>query len=584
MNWQRFVGCVASCSVALALAGCGPAEPGFDLVIRNGMVVDGSGAPGFMSDLGVRGDRIVAIEQIGGDGAGAGEFAGIREIDAAGLVVAPGFIDSHSHSDYTLLVDGTAQSKIRQGVTTEINGEQRSAGPLKGKVRLDLSRYGIEADWSTLGEYFTRLEEQGISVNAGTYVGATLIRSCVLGDEATREPTREELGEMEALVGEAMRDGALGLSSALTVPPNTYVSTGQLVAMARVAAKYGGIYATHTRSGGGVIVGLSEAIEIGERAGVAVEFVHLNNVDRRMWGKVSLIRKTIEDGQARGVRVTSTRYPYIAGQNNIRALLPPWSLVGTNEQVLARLRDPAARKRIERDIRSGIDGWFNHYLLMGTWENVRVAVVQTEGNKQYEGKSIAEIAETTKRSPVDTICDLLLDEGGSIPAVYFMMSEDDVRETLKLPWVSIGSDGSAVRPDGVLGRGKPHPRWYGAFPRVLGKYVREEKVLTLPEAIRKMTSMNAEKVGITDRGLLKEGWKADITIFDPRTVRDEATFENPHQYATGIEYVIVNGRVVLDEGEHTGAKPGRVIRGPGAGSLVDDALDGSGDEEERGHR
>ena len=257
MNWQRLVGCVASCSVALALAGCGPAEPGFDLVIRNGMVVDGSGAPGFMSDLGVRGDRIVAIEQIGGDGAGAGEFAGIREIDAAGLVVAPGFIDSHSHSDYTLLVDGTAQSKIRQGVTTEINGEQRSAGPLKGKARLDLSRYGIEADWSTLGEYFSRLEEQGISVNVGTYVGATLIRSCVLGNEATRKPTREELGEMEALVGEAMRDGALGLSSALTVPPDTYVSTGQLVAMARVAAKYGGIYATHTRSGGGVIVGLS---------------------------------------------------------------------------------------------------------------------------------------------------------------------------------------------------------------------------------------------------------------------------------------------------------------------------------------
>jgi len=556
MNQQRVLGSIALCSVLLTVASCGPAQPRFDLVIRNGTVVDGSGSPGFTADIGVTGDRIVVIGDID-------EEEGVREIDAAGLVVAPGFIDSHCHSDYTLLVDGTAQSKIRQGVTTEINGEQTSAGPIKGKAHLDLSRYEIEVDWSTLGEYFARLEEQGTSVNVGTYVGATLIRTCVLGDEETREPTAEETAEMQALVDEAMRDGALGLSSALTIPPDTYVSTDQLVAMASVVAKHGGIYATHTRSGGGVIAGLSEAIEIGERAGVPVEFVHLNNVDRKMWGKVSLIHKMIEDGQARGVTVTASRYPYIAGQNNIRALLPPWALEGNNDEVMARLRDPAARKRIERDIRDGIDGWFNHYVLMGTWENVRIAVVQTEKNKPYEGKSLAEIAQSTNRSPIDTICDLLLDEGGSIPAVYFMMSEGDVRETLKLPWVSIGSDGSAVRPDGILGRGKPHPRWYGAFPLVLGKYVREEGVLTLREAVRKMTSMNAEKVGITDRGLLKEGMKADITIFDPRTVKDEATFENPHQYPTGIPYVIVNGRVVIDQGEHSGAKPGEVIRGPG---------------------
>ena len=555
MNQQKALGLIALAWATLALAGCGPAEPQFDLVIRNGTVIDGSGAPGFTADIGVAGDKIVAVGEIA--------ETGVREIDATGLVVAPGFIDSHCHSDYTLLVDGTAQSKIRQGVTTEINGEQTSAGPIKGKARLDLNRYEIEGDWSTLGEYFTRLERQGTSVNVGTYVGATLIRSCVLGEEETREPTPEETVEMQALVDEAMRDGALGLSSALTIPPDTYVSTDQLVAMASVVAKYGGIYATHTRSGGGVIAGLSEAIEIGERANVPVEFVHLNNVDRKMWGKVSLIRKTIEDGQARGVTVTASRYPYIAGQNNIRALLPPWTLEGSNDEVMARLRNPAARKRIERDIHNGIEGWFNHYVLMGTWDNVRVAVVQTEKNKPYEGQSIGEIAEATNRSPIDTICDLLLDEGGSIPAVYFMMSEEDVRETLKLPWVSVGSDGSAVRPDGLLGRGKPHPRWYGAFPRVLGKYVREEEVLTLPEAIRKMTSMNAAKVGITDRGMLKEGMKADITVFDPETVKDEATFDNPHQYPTGIPYVIVNGRVVIDQGEHTGEKPGEVIRGPG---------------------
>jgi len=555
MHAQGVLGSVALALAVLAVAGCGPAQPQFDLVIRNGTVIDGSGSAGLMADIAVSGDKIVAVGDVDG--------VGVHEIDAAGLVVAPGFIDSHCHSDYTLLVDGTAQSKIRQGVTTEINGEQTSAGPIKGKARLDLSRYEIEADWSTLGEYFARLEEQGMSVNVGTYVGATLIRSCVLGDEETREPTPEETAAMQALVDEAMRDGALGLSSALTIPPDTYVSTDQLVAMASVVAKHGGIYATHTRSGGGVIAGLSEAIEIGERAGVPVEFVHLNNVDRKMWGKVNLIQKTIEDGQARGVTVTASRYPYIAGQNNIRALLPPWALEGSNDKVMARLRNPAARKRIERDIHNGIEGWFNHYVLMGTWDNVRVAVVQTEKNKPYEGKSIGEIAEATKRSPIDTICDLLLDEVGSIPAVYFMMSEEDVRETLKLPWVSVGSDGSAVRPDGILGRGKPHPRWYGAFPRVLGKYVREEAVLTLPEAVRKMTSMNAEKVGITDRGLLKKGMKADITVFDPETVADKATFENPHQYPTGIPYVIVNGRVVIDEGEHTGEKPGEVIRGPG---------------------
>ncbi len=545
--------------IVLFVFGCRkPPEPQFDLIIRSGNVVDGSGELWFPADVAVKGDRIMRVGRLE-----AKEMSAKRTIDATGLTVTPGFIDIHSHSDYTLLVDGTAQSKIRQGVTTEILGEASSAGPLIGKAKLDLSKYGLQADWKTLGEYFARLQKSGISVNVGSYVGATQIRSCVLGDES-RVPAPEELEQMKQLAVQAMQDGAFGLSSSLIVPPDTYLDTQQLIALASAVKPFAGIYSTHIRNEGEKISdAIGEAITIGEQAGVPVDIIHLKIADKRLWGRMQEVCDLIAEAQARGLPVTANQYPYIAGQNNLDALIPPWAMEGGQSKMLARLSDPVARGRMEKDILNGVPGWFDHYLAMKGWESAVVASIKTEKNKAWEGKSVEEIAKAQNKKPTDAVFDLLKDEGGSVPTVYFLMSEADVRTALQVPWVSIGSDGSAVRPEGILGRGKPHPRWYGTFPRVLGKYVREEKVLSLEEAIRKMTSMNAEKLGLQDRGLLKQGKKADITIFDAQRVRDKATFQNPHQYPEGIEYVIVNGALVIDKGQHSGSKPGKVLFGKG---------------------
>jgi N-acyl-D-amino-acid deacylase len=550
---------IALACLSTLLSACRKApEPQFDLIIRNGNVVDGSGELWFPADVALKGDTIVKVGRLDET-----ELDAKQTIDARGLTVAPGFIDIHSHSDYTLLVDGTAQSKIRQGVTTEVLGEAPSAGPLKGKARKDLSQYGLQADWKTLGEYFTRLQKGGMSVNVASYVGATQIRSCVLGDES-RAPTAAETEEMKQLASEAMRDGAMGLSSSLIVPPDTYLDTKQLTDLAAAVKPFGGIYSTHMRSEGQEIFdAIREAISIGEQAQVPVDIIHLKIADKRLWGRMPEVIKAIEEAQAKGLRVTANQYPYVAGQNNLDALIPPWAMEGGREQMLARLNDAALRARMEKDILNGVPGWFDHYLAMKGWESCVVASVKNEKNRVHEGKSIEQISKSLNTKPTDVVFDLLKEEGGSVPAVYFLMSEDDVRTALQTPWVSIGSDGTAVRPDGILGKGKPHPRWYGTFPRVLGKYVREEKVLALEEAVKKMTSLNAAKLGIEDRGLLKAGKKADITIFSAERVIDKATFENPHQYPEGIEYVIVNGTVVIDKGQHLGAKPGRVLYGKG---------------------
>ena len=533
-------------------------EPQFDLIIRNGIIVDGSGDLWFPADVAVKGDTIVKVGRLEENELSAKHF-----IDARGLTVAPGFIDIHSHSDYSLLVDGTAQSKIRQGVTTEVLGEAPSAGPIKGKAKKDLSQYGIQADWKTLGEYFARLQRSGMSVNVASYVGATQIRSCVLGDES-RAPTPAESEEMKQLAVEAMQDGAMGLSSSLIVPPDTYLDTRQLTDLASAVKPFGGIYSTHMRSEGQAIFdAIREAISIGEQAQVPVDIIHLKIADKHLWGRMPEVIKTIEEAQAKGLRVTANQYPYVAGQNNLDALIPPWAMEGGRDQLLSRLNDATLRARMEKDILSGVPGWFDHYLAMKGWESCVVASVKSDRNKTHEGKSIEQISKALNKKPTDVVFDLLKEENGSVPAVYFLMSEDDVRTALQTPWVSIGSDGTAVRPDGILGKGKPHPRWYGTFPRVLGKYVREEKVLALEDAIKKMTSLNASKLGIEDRGLLKAGKKADITIFSAERVIDKATFENPHQYAEGIEYVIVNGALVIEKGQHLGSKPGRVLYGKG---------------------
>ena len=546
----------ASLTMVSILASCsGGPEEAYDLVVVNGTVIDGSGSPGFEADVAVKGDTIVKVGSL----SQAEKDSAARLVDASGEVVSPGFIDIHTHSEWSLLADGSALSKIYQGVTTEILGESLSAGPIKGLADGGLP-YGLETDWTTLGGYFERLEESGIAVNAASYVGATQVRLCVLGEES-RDPTPEEMAEMESLVKEAMEDGALGLSCALLVPPNTYITTDQLVALSKVVKPYGGIFSIHIRSEGiGIEDSIREAIEIGERAEVPVDVIHMKIADRRLWGQMPEVCGLIDDARSRGQVVTGNQYPYIAGQNNLVALVPPWAMEGGTEKMLERLADPRDRKRMEKDLLEGIPGWFNHYLAMGEWDKCMVASVHSEGNKRFEGKTVAEVAEVTGKTPPDAVWDLLLEEGGSVPAVYFLMSEEDVKYAMARPWMSFGSDGTAVRPDGPLGQGNPHPRWYGTFPRILSKYVREEKVIPLEEAVMKMTSMNAEKIGLADRGRIAPGMKADLTVFNPETVTDRATFTDPHQLSEGISFVIVNGETVLEEGVYTGSLPGRVLR------------------------
>ncbi|MBZ5516045.1 MAG: D-aminoacylase [Acidobacteriia bacterium] len=551
--------------VTLALAGwigarvAAPA-PEYDLLIINGRILDGSGGPWFQGSVAVKDGRIADVGRL--------PHATAREvIDAQGLVVAPGFIDLHAHSDYTLLVDGKAQSKIRQGVTTEILGEDSSAAPVLGPAAAEfdksLERYGFKRDWESFGQYFARLERQGIAVNIASYVGSGQVRGCVMGN-VNRAPTAAELSEMKGLVARAMQDGAIGLSSGLIYVPNTFAKTDELVELAKVAASYGGIYATHIRSESGASLrAIEEAIEISEKAGLPAHIFHFKKSGRPYWGQMPAQTERIQAARDRGLDITADQYPYIASMTGLEMCIPPKYQEGTSAEFVERLKDPRVRAQIRRDIGAGVPGWGDNELQdVGGWHGVLVASLQKTENKRYEGKRMDEVARMMGKDPLDALCDLLISEGGAAEAVYFGMSEADVESAMKQPWVGVGSDGSAVSPE-MQFVGKPHPRFYGTFPRVLGYYVREKKVLTLPETIRKMTSLAAEITGLTDRGLLRPGMAADITVFDPATVADRATFEDPLQYSVGIEYVIVNGTVVLKKGEHTGAKPGRVLYGRG---------------------
>jgi N-acyl-D-amino-acid deacylase len=546
---------------ALAFAVANRAEaPQYDLLIVGGHILDGSGSPWFEGSVAVKDGRIVDVGRL--------TNATARQvIDAKGMVVAPGFIDLHSHSDFTLLADGKGQSKIRQGVTTEILGEADSAGPVLGPVvpefDKDLRRYGIERDWTTLGGYFARLERQGISVNIASYVGSGQVRECVMGN-VDRDPTAEELEKMKGLVDQAMREGAAGLSSGLIYPPNSFAKTGELIELAKVAAKYGGIYASHIRGESWTSIrALQEAIEISEKAGLPVNIFHFKKYGRDNWGKMDEQVKLIQAARDRGVDITANQYPYIAAMTGLEMTIPTKFQEGTSEQVVERLKGPKVRAEIRKAIADGMPGWDdNEVKSVGGWHGVQVASMQRPENKKFEGKRMDEVAQMMGKDPLDALCDLLISEGGSAEAVYFGMSDPDVRLAMQQPWVGIGSDGSAVSPEMEF-VGKPHPRFYGTFPRVLCHYVREEHVLTLADAVRKMTSFSAQIEGLKDRGLLRPGMAADITIFDPETVIDKATFDAPHQYPVGIPYVIVNGVVVLDKGQHTGAKPGKVLYGRG---------------------
>ena len=532
----------------------------YDLVVVNGHILDGSGSPWFEGSVAVKDGKIAAVGRLL-------HATAQRVIDAQGLTVAPGFIDLHSHSDYTLLVDGNGESKIRQGVTTEILGESESAGPILGpavpEFDKQLTHYGLKRDWTTLGEYFARVDREGISVNIASYVGSGQARMDVIGN-VDRRPTVEEMEKMKDLVEQAMREGALGLSSGLIYPPNSFASTDELIELAKVAARYGGIYTSHIRGEGDHWKrAIDEAIEIGEKAHLPVNILHFKIDGQANWGKMAQQIAEVQAARDRGVDITVNQYPYIASMTGLEMCIPAKYLEGTSEQVVERLKNSKVRAEIRHAIASGLPGWEdNEIKSVGGWHGVLVASLQKPENKQYEGKRMDEVAKAMGKDPLDALCDLLISEGGSAEAVYFGMSEPDVELAMKQPWVGVGSDGVAVSP-AMTFMGKPHPRFYGTFPRVLGVYVREKKVLTLPEAIRKMTSFPAQITGLADRGLLRPGMAADITIFDPNTVSDKATFENPLQYPVGIPYVVVNGTVVIDQGQHTGAKPGHVLYGRG---------------------
>lgn len=531
-------------------------ETKYDLIIRNGRIVDGTGNPWFAGDVAVRGDRIVAVGRVP---AGAAR----REIDAKGLIVAPGFIDMHSHSDMLLLEDGAGQSKIRQGVTTEVLGEGDSAGPAKGKTAAKtFTVKGQPREWSTLGGYFETLEASGISLNVASYVGAGTVWRCVMGGSFER-PTEAERQAMRDLVDEAMRDGAAGLSTSLAMPPGSLATTDDLVDLCKVVARHGGIYSTHNRNEGtGVFDAVREAIAIGEQSGVPVDIIHLKIADQQYWGRMDEVVALIEAARGRGVNVQANVYPYTRGNNDLVSIVPPWAHEGGRTQLLARLKDPVQRERMKQDIRGGIDGWYNHYTAVGgDWSRMLVSA-----NNAQRGLTMDRVmaARTRNKKPtpdlLDELFDLLIEEGGSVSTVYAHHTEDDMQLALKQPWCSIGSDGSSYAVEGPLRRGNPHPRNFGTFPRVLGVYVREAGVLKLEDAVRKMTSLNAAKLGLTDRGLVRPNLFADLTLFDPQRVVDRATYEDPFQYAAGIEYVIVNGQVVLDRGQHTGARPGKPLR------------------------
>ncbi len=529
----------------------------YDVVIKNGLIINGCGNPWFRADIAVKDGRIAVIGEIP---ASKGDVV----IDATGKIVCPGFIDMHSHSDLFLLINPRAESKIRQGVTTEVIGNcGGSISPIKpDKIPIFKRRIGVLAeevawDWRTFDEYASKLESQGIAVNVAPLIGHGTLRINVMGFEA-RAPTRDELDEMKALLEESMKAGAFGLSTGLIYTPGCYAETDEIIELAKVAAKYGGIYSTHMRSESDrLLEAIWEAIRIGREANIPVEISHMKAAGRRNWGKIIGALKLIEEARMNGIDVTCDFYPYTAGSTGLAACLPPWVHEGGLEEMLKRIQDPAIRSKIREDMERGTVGWENLAGLAG-WENV--VVVYCERNKQFEGKSIAEIARERNVDPLDAALDLLIDEEGVVGIVLHMMHEDDMKLVMRSPYSMVGTDGSSYAPYGPLARGKPHPRNYGTFPRILGKYVREERVLTIQDAIRKMTSLPAQKLGLYNRGVIAPGYWADIVVFDAMKVIDTATFTDPHKYPIGIEYVLVNGVVVIDKGEHTGKLPGKVLR------------------------
>ncbi len=531
-----------------------------DVVISNGHIIDGTGSPWYSGDVGIRDGRIAAI----------GNLAAVprkRTIDAHGEVVAPGFIDMLGQSELTILVDPRLPSKIYQGITTEVTGEGGSVAPLNDTIvqadRTEYEHLQITPDWRSFRQYFARLEKQGIGINLASYVGATQVRRMVLGDE-DKQPTPEQLEQMKALVDSAMRDGAVGLSTSLEYAPAPYAKTDELIALAGEASKFGGIYATHMRSEGDAIFpSIDEALRIGREAHIPVEIWHLKVAGKRNWGEIPQVVSKIDSARAQGIDVSADTYAYTAWFNDLSAFIPPWAHDGGTAKLVERLKDPATRARIRKDMLTPSSQWDNEWDEIPGPEAVLIGVVHNPELLPLQGKRLSEVAKLWNKDPMDALFDLLIEDDAFTGVAVFGMAEPDVALALQQPWVSIDNDSSGASPEGILGREHPHPRAYATFPRILRKYVRQEHKLSLEDAIRKFSALAAQRMRLTDRGVLKVGMWADVVVFNPATVRDVATFENPNQLAQGMHFVLVNGIPVIDQEKMTGQLPGKVLRGPG---------------------
>ncbi|HSJ25085.1 MAG TPA: D-aminoacylase [Longimicrobiales bacterium] len=552
---RRFLALV----VLLTAAGCGRV-PTYDIIIRGGTVYDGSGAEPFVADVGIIGDSIAAIGDLSGESAG-------DEIDATGLAVAPGFINTLSWANVSLLHDGRSMSNIRQGVTLEVMGEGTSMGPLnedmkrrmveeQGDIRYDVA-------WTTFGEYMEHLERSGIATNVASFVGATTVRIHVLGYD-NRAPSASELERMRGLVAQAMEEGALGVGSSLIYAPAAFASTDELVALAAETGRHGGMYISHMRSeGDGLLEAVEELITIAREAHVPAQIYHLKAAGAGNWAKMDSVIALVEGARREGLGITADMYTYTAGATGLNAAMPPWVQEGGLPEWRRRLQDPTVRARVLREMRTPSPEWESLYLLAGSPERVILTTFRQDSLKYLTGRTLAEVAAMRGTSPEEAAMDLVVQDDSRVGAVYFLMSEDNVRRQMQLPWMSFGSDAASMAAEGEFLRSSPHPRAYGNFARLLGRYVRDEGVLPLEEAIFRLTTLPAETFNLERRGALRPGMFADVVVFDPATISDHATFEDPHQYATGVGHVLVNGVPVLRDGEHTGATPGRFVRGPG---------------------
>jgi N-acyl-D-amino-acid deacylase len=545
----------------MLLLGACSSGPQYDVIVRGGTIYDGSGSPGSVADLAIQGDTIAAIGDLS-------DASAKTEIDAAGLAIAPGFINMMCWSNESLIEDGRSQSDIRQGVTLEVMGEGSSMGPLNDAMKQDMRdgqgdiKYDIA--WTTLGEYMQYLEKRGVSPNVASFIGAATPRIHVIGYD-DRPPTDDELEAMQELVRQAMEEGAMGMASSLVYPPGFFAKTEELIALAEIAAEYDGLYASHLRSEGTALVeAVDELIQIAREAGIRAEVYHLKAAGKPNWPKLDEVIANIEKARAEGLDITADIYTYPAGSTGLNASMPPWVQDGGFDASIERMKDPQTRKRIAREMNEWSGEWENMYLQAGGADGVLLASFKNDALKPLTGKRLSEVAKMRGKSPEETAMDLIIEDDSRVGTIYFSQSEDNLRKKIQLPWVSFCSDSASIAPEGVFLKSNVHPRAYGSFARVLGMFTRDEKLLTIEQAVRKLAALPAETLKLDRRGMLKEGYFADVVVFDPAKIQDHATFEKPHQYATGMVHVFVNGGHVLKDGEHTGAKPGRFLRGSGA--------------------